>query len=52
MELIVLAHLNQKDYVMYLFGDFNISLLQNGNCILNGKGTTDCLLGTSSYLDK
>ena len=46
MELIVQAHLNQKDYEMYLFGDFNISLLQNG------KGTTDCLLGTSSYLDK
>ena len=52
MELIIQAHLNQKDNEMYLLGHFNISLLQNGNCILNGKGMTDCLLGTSSYLDK
>ena len=42
MELIVkgVSHLNLKDNEIYLLGDFNINLLQNGNYILNGKGMT------------
>ena len=39
MELIVqiFSLLNLKDNVIYLLGDFNINLLQNGNYILNRK---------------
>ena len=42
MELIVkgVSHLNLKDNEIYLLGDFNINLLQNGNYIQNGKGMT------------
>ena len=44
MELIVkdFSHLNQKDNKIYRLGDLNINLLQNGNYILNGKGTAAC----------
>ena len=40
MELIVKSFslLNLKDDEIYLLGDFNINLLQNGNYILNRKG--------------
>ena len=49
MELIVKSFslLNLKHNELYLLGDFNINLLQNGNYILNG-----CLSGSSTYLDK
>ena len=33
---------NLKDNEIYLLGDFNINLLQNGNYILNTKGMTAC----------
>ena len=44
MELIVKSFslLNLKDDEIYLLGDFNINLLQNGNYILNRKGLTAC----------
>ena len=44
VELIVkdFSHLNQKDNKIYRLGDLNINLLQNGNYILNGKGTAAC----------
>ena len=40
MELIVKSFslLNLKDNEIYLLGDFNTNLLQNGNYILNRKG--------------
>ena len=40
MELIVkrFSLLNLKDNEIYLLGDFNINLLQNGIYILNRKG--------------
>ena len=40
MELIVkyISFLNPKDNEVYLFGDFNINRLQNGNYISNRKG--------------
>ena len=43
MELIVkrFSHLKLKENEMYLLGDFNINLLQNGNYILNRKGTAN-----------
>ena len=34
------SNLNLKDYVIYLLGDFNINLFQNGKYILNGKRST------------
>ena len=34
------SNLNLKDNEIYLFGDFNINLFQNGNYILNGKRST------------
>ena len=44
MELIVKSFslLNLKDNEIYLLGDFNINLLQNGNSILNRKGLAAC----------
>ena len=53
MELIVkdFSHLNLKDdkylldfnyFFLIISSDFNINLLQNVNCILNGKGTASC----------
>ena len=44
MELIVKSFslLNLKDDEIYLLGDFNINLLQNGNYILNRKGLAAC----------
>ena len=33
---------NLKDNEIYLLGDFNINLLQNGNYILNTKGMAAC----------
>ena len=41
MELLVkrFSLLNLKDKEIYLLRDFNINLLQNGNYILNRKGT-------------
>ena len=44
MELIVksFSHLKLKENEMYLLGDFNINLLQNGNYILNRKGMVAC----------
>ena len=40
VELIVkyISFLNPKDNEVYLFGDFNINRLQNGNYISNRKG--------------
>ena len=42
MDLMVekFSNLNLKDNEIYLLGDFNINLFQNGKCILNGKGST------------
>ena len=34
------SHLNLKDNEIYLLGDFNINLFQNGKYILNGKRST------------
>ena len=44
MELIIKSFslLNLKDNEIYLLGDFNINLLQNGNYILNRKGLAAC----------
>ena len=42
MELIVKTFSLLKNYKIYLFGDFNINLLQKGNCILNRKGMAAC----------
>ena len=44
MELIVKSFslLNLKDNEIYLLGDFNTNLLQNGNYILNRKGWAAC----------
>ena len=44
MELIFkdCSYINLKDNEIYLLGDFEIDLLQNRNCILNGKGTAAC----------
>ena len=44
MELIFkgFSHLNLKDDEIYLLGDFNINLLQNGNYVLSGKGMAAC----------
>ena len=44
MELIVKSFslLNLKDNEIYLLGDLNINLLQNGNYILNRKGMAVC----------
>ena len=44
MELLVKSFslLNLKDNEIYLLGDFNINLLQNGNYILNRKGMAAC----------
>ena len=49
MQLIVkgFSHLNLKDNKIYLFGDFNINILQNRNYILNGKVMAACL---ASYI--
>ena len=42
MDLMVekFSNLNLKDNEIYLLGDFNINLFQNGKYILNGKGST------------
>ena len=42
MELVVekFSNLNLKDNEIYLLGDFNINLFQNGKHILNGKRST------------
>ena len=44
MELIVKgsSHLNLKDNEIYLFGNFNVNLLQNRNYILSEKGMAAC----------
>ena len=44
MELIdkSFSLLNRKDNEIYLLGDFNTNLLQNGNYILNRKGWGAC----------
>ena len=44
MELIVKSFslLNLKDNEIYLLGDFNTNLLQNGNYILSRKGWAAC----------
>ena len=42
MELIVKrsSYSNLNDNEIYLLGDFNINIIQKGNCILNRKGMT------------
>ena len=42
MDLMVdkCSNLNLKDNGIYLLGDFNINLFQNGKYILNGKRST------------
>ena len=44
IELIVesISLLNLKDNEIYLVGDFNINLLQNGNYVLNRTGLPAC----------
>ena len=36
----IFSNLNLKDNEIYLLGDFNINLFQNGKYVLNGKRTT------------
>ena len=42
MDLMIkrFSNLNLKDIEIYLLGDFNINLSQNGKYILNGKRST------------
>ena len=45
MDLMIerFSNLNLKDNEIYLLGDFNINLFQNGKCILNRKRSTTSL---------
>ena len=54
MELLVKSFslLNLKDNEIYLLGDFNISLLQNRNYILNRKGMTACQRPVHTLINK
>ena len=54
MELIVKSFslLNLKDNEIYLLGDFNINLLQNGNYILNRKGMAACQGAVHTLINK
>ena len=54
MELIVKSFylLNLKDNEIYLLGDFNINLLQNGNYILNRKGMAVCQGAVHTLINK
>ena len=54
MELIVKSFsvLNLKDNQIYLLGDFNINLLQNGNYILNRKGIAVCEGAVHTLINK
>ena len=54
MELIVKSFslLNLKDNEIYLLGDFNITLLQNGNYILNTKGMAACQGAVHTLINK
>ena len=54
MELIVKSFslLNLKDNEIYLFGDFNINLLQNGNYILNRKEMAACQGAVHTLINK
>ena len=54
MELIVKSFslLNLKDNELYLLGDFNIDLLQNGNYILNRKGMAVCQGAVHTLINK
>ena len=54
MELIVKSFslLNLKDNEIYLLGDFNINLLQNGNYILNKKGMAVCQGAVHTLINK
>ena len=44
--------LNWKDNEIYLLGDFNINLLQNGNYILNRKGMAACQRPVHTLINK
>ena len=46
------SYLNLKDSKIYLLGDFIINLLQNGNYILNGKGTAACQVPAHTLINK
>ena len=54
MELIVKSFylLNLKDNKIYLLGDFNINLLQNGNYILNKKRMAVCQGAVHTLINK
>ena len=54
MELIVKSFslLNLKHTEMYLLGDFNVNLLQNGNYILNRKGMAACQGAVNTLINK
>ena len=54
MELIVKCYslLNLKDNEIYLLGNFNINLLQNGNYILNRKGMAACQGAVQTLINK
>ena len=54
MELIfkTFSLLNLKDNEIYLLGDFNINLLQNGNYILNRKGMAVCQGAVHTLVNK
>lgn len=46
------SHLNWTDNEIYLLGNFNINLWQNGDCVLNGKGITACQGPAHSLINK
>ena len=53
MELIVKSCLlNLKDSEIYVLGDFNINLLQNGNYVLNRKGLAVCQGAVHTLINK
>ena len=54
MELIVksCSLLNLKDNEIYLLGDFNINLLQNGSYILNRKAWAACQRPVHTLINK
>ena len=54
MELFVkdFSHLSLKDNEIYLFGDFNINLLQNGKYVFNGERTAGCQGSLHTFINK
>ena len=54
MELIInsFSLLNLNDNEIFILGDFNINLLQNGNYILNRKGLAACQESVYTLINK